>query len=130
MESPQLIHTDGHRFSLGYLFTPMLALAVIAIGTLNGDPFTLLIGTGFAAYVWFARHTRYNIFSDKLVILYGRPRRRVVLLEDITEISLLSLGFAGQALFVQAADGQRLMLKPSSPEVFLERLENARTQLR
>jgi curved DNA-binding protein CbpA len=71
----QLLHTDKPRSSILQLFSPVLAAIITVMGLNAGDPVTVIMGGGLLAYVWFTRHTKYELFEDRLVIRYaGRYR--------------------------------------------------------
>ena len=128
MEPSQPIHSDTHHSSFFGMLSPVIAVLVVVLGLLYLDPVFLILGIGFLTYVWFTRHTRYDIFHDRLVIHYGRPRQTVLPLTEIEDARLVQSGIGDQILFVRGVRGQRLVIRPSAPELFLERLDEARGQ--
>jgi len=128
VELPQPIHTDRHRSSMLHLLSPALAAGMIMLG-LAGEPFTLVLGLGFAVYIWLTRQARYEIFHDTLVVRYWSPRRKVLPLTEIKEVQLVKLPWVGVGLAVWSKEGRPIMIRPMDAELFLARLDDARRGL-
>ncbi len=122
----QRLHADKPRSSIMQLLSPVLAATITVIGLTQGDPLSVAMGGGLLAYVWFTRHTRYEVFEDRLVIRYGSPRMRSVMLADIGEVRLVNAPLGGQDLLVRKTGGGVLVIRPSNTEGFAEALREAR----
>ena len=126
MESPREIHSDRPRRTLVSLLNPAIAGVMLIIGVLAGDPITFLLGIGMSLFVWFTWHARYEIFHDRLVIYYGRPRQKIVPLSEIEEVQLV---LGDRALYVRNRGSRGMLLRPSDPQLFVDRLDDARRRV-
>lgn len=106
--------------------SPVLATAMVVLGAINLDQWSVVMGIGLLAYVWFTRHTRYEIFQDRLVIYYGTPRIRSVPLSGIAEVRLIRAPMGGQDLLVARKGGGVMVIRPRDAEVFAAALGKAR----
>ena len=129
MDSLHPIHSAPHRGSPLRLLSPAFAGVLVAIGVLGSNPVTLIAGVGLALFVWFTRHARYEIFHDRLVIHYGRPRQKTVPLAEIQEVQLMNFPLGGLGLFVRTKRGWGMTIKPTDPERFAAQLEEVRRGL-
>jgi len=129
MVSPEPIYTSRHRSTFTHLLSPIIAALVLLFGLMMGDPFFFLLGVVFSLWVWFIRHVRYEIFPDSLVVYYGWPRRKVVPLDVIEDVRLVQLGMGPRSIFIRRRQGLGIVLRPTDPDRFLERLEDARSGL-
>ena len=120
---PQPLHRDYHRTKINLTFFFALIVAVIGIwgGALNA---LFPIGIGVAIYSWLTNPKQYEIYSDALVIYYGRPRIKSYPFQEIAHLELLSLPI-GDRLRVRMANGRRLMLLPKDSAIFMEKLDAA-----
>ncbi|MSQ22782.1 MAG: hypothetical protein EXR53_05700 [Dehalococcoidia bacterium] len=126
MTSPQPLHTDKSRNSMIQLLSPALAAVMVVLGIINPDVVTVTMGVGLLAYVWFTRHARYEIFQDRLIIYYGTPRIKNVLLADIAEVRLIKAPIGGQDLVVTRKGRGVLVIRPRDAEAFAAALGEAR----
>lgn len=129
MQQPQRepIHWDNHRGSIN--ITLILALGVVVIGFIQGAQELLVIGLAVAAYTWFTSPKQYFIYSDSLVVVYGRPRVRAIPFTDISHVEMLSLPI-GNRLRVRLNNGRRVMLTARDAETFFDRLDEALNSFR
>jgi len=109
------------------LLSPVLAWVLVIVGVLQFDLYTMALGVGLGLYVWLTRHTRYEIFSDRLVIYYGRPRRKVVFLVDIEDVQMVRVPMGGQGLYLRKKQGWGMVIRPRDVEGFAARLGEARS---
>ena len=129
MVSPEPIYSCRHRSTLTHLLSPIIAAAVLLFGFLVGDTYFFLMGAVFSLWVWLIRHGRYEVFHDRLVVYYGWPRRKVLLLAELEEVRLVQLGMGPRSVFIRRIRGLGMVLRPTDPDLFLERLEEARSGL-
>ena len=118
-EQPQ--HWDRHSSSMN--FTLILAIVVAVIGALSALPL-LVVGLIVAAFSWLTTPSQYAVFSDRLIIYYGKPRVRHVLFQRIEQIELLSLPI-GSRLRVRLEGGRMLFIQPRDAEEFQSQFQVA-----
>ena len=96
----------------------------MAVVGLYIDILWFLAGVVMAAFSWFTTPSQYVIFSDRLLIAYGRPRVRQVLFQQIDHVELLKLAI-GDRLRVRLTRGGSLYLQPRDADEFQTRLQSA-----
>ena len=94
MEQPQEqpLHWDGPKSKFN--ITLIFSLVVAVIGLATGATFLLLLGLLGAAMNWFTNAKRYLIYTNSLVVVYGRPRVKVIPYTDISHLEMLSCPWA------------------------------------
>ena len=124
MQQPQRepIHWDNHRGSVN--ITLILSLGVVFIGLIQQSFQFVVIGLAVAAYTWFTNPKQYIIYSDSLVIVYGRPRVRAIPFTDISHVEMLSLPI-GNRLRVRLVSGRGIMLTARDTPTFQDKLDEA-----
>ena len=122
----QPIHWDRHRNTLN--ITLVLALIIAFFGLLN-NPILMIAGLAVAAYSWLTSARQYYIYRDSLIIVYGRPRVKVIPFANVSHIELLSLPL-GDRLRVQVVGSRPILLAARDSETFLERLDTALEEFR
>ena len=115
------LHWDNHRTNLN--LTLIFSLVVAVIGVM-GQPLLFVIGVGVAIYSWLTTPKQYLIYSDALVLVYGRPRVKSYPFHEIANLELLTLPI-GHRLRVRMANGRRLMLLTKDTETFRAQLDEA-----
>ena len=80
----------------------------------------VVIAVAMGVFIWFTRHTRYDLYSNALVIRYGTPRQRAV---PISEIEQVVTVLGGKGLFVKRKGSGGLLIRPQDIETFKSRLE-------
>ena len=125
----QPTHSDRYKGSALQILSPAIAVVMMVMGVLSGDPFTVLLGTGLALFVWLTRHSRYDIFPDRLVIRYSGPRQKTVFLQDIEGVQVVGIPMGGQGLYIRKKGGLGMVIRPSDKESFSEGLESALRQV-
>ena len=123
----QPIHWDTHRSTLN--ITLVLALIIAVFGVITQSPLPFIGGLGLAAYSWLTSARQYYIYHDALIIVYGRPRRRIIPFAQVSHIELLSLP-VGDRLRVQVVGSRPVLLAARDSETFLERLDTALEEFR
>ena len=117
------MHWDNHRGSLN--LTLYLALGVVVVGFLSGPALQLIvIGLAVLAWTWFTTPKQYLIYTDALVIVYGRPRVRMIPFSQLSHVERLSLPI-GDRLRIRLVSGRRIMLSMRDTETFHDRLDEA-----
>ena len=115
------IYWDQHasRWNLTLIF----ALVVAVLGIMTGYLLTVL-GLAMAAYSWFTTPRQYLLYRDRMMIMYGIPRTRVISFAEISHAELLAMPF-GERLRLRMVAGNRMMLMMRDPGAFLGHLEDA-----
>ena len=119
MLSDKEIYSDKPSTSLIQLINPIIVAGLFILGIYSGDPMPVIIAIGMAIFIWFTRHTRYNIYKNALVIYYGTPRHRAVPISDIEQV-ITVLG--GKGLFIKKKGSGGLLIRPQDIETFKSRL--------
>ena len=123
----QPIHWDKHRGTVN--FTLILALIIAVFGLLQGNPMLVIAGLAVASYSWLTTAKQYYIYRDVLVIVYGRPRVKLIAFARISHVELLKVPM-GDRLRVQVLGGRPVILAAQDSETFLERLDRALEEFR
>ena len=117
------MHADSHRGSLN--LTLYLAMGVVVVGFLSGPaPQLIVIGLAVLAWTWFTTPKQYLIYTDALVIAYGRPRVRMIPFSQLSHVERLTLPI-GDRLRIRLVTGRRIMLSMRDTETFHDRLDEA-----
>ncbi len=114
------IYTDKPSTSLIQLINPIIVAGLFVLGIYSGDPMPVVIAVAMGVFIWFTRHTRYDLYSNALVIRYGTPRQRAV---PISEIEQVVTVLGGKGLFVKRKGSGGLLIRPQDIETFKSRLE-------
>ncbi len=117
------LHSDTPRFSLWDLTLLFVAGLMLLLGLTGGGPLPVLAGLSVGFYLWYTKHTRYDLFQDVLVTRYRAPRTRVVPLRDVLSARFARTPLGGQALSIHRRRGGVLVITPKDPEGFLSHLE-------
>ena len=124
--SNQPIHWDTHRGSIN--LTLILSVAVVVLGVWNfvqsGEWILMIVGAGVGAFTWLTNPRQYWIYSDALIVVYGKPRTRTISFSQVSHVDLLSLPI-GDRLRVTLVNGRRVMVQAKDAETFQDRLEGA-----
>ena len=130
-QADQPIHWDRHRGNLNITLVLALIISVFGLVTAlgGGNPLLLIAGLGVAAYSWLTTPQQYYIYRDALIIVYGRPRVKVIPFSSVSHIELLSLPM-GDRLRVQLVGGRPVILAARDSETFRERLDTALEEFR
>ena len=124
MQQPQVepIHRDRPRSRFDA--TLIFAMVVAVLGLYVGQPFLVLLGILGAGYSWFNNAKQYLIYTDSLVIVYGRPRVKVIRFPEISHLEMLVIPI-GNRLRVRLVNGKRIMVMVQDLEEFQARLGEA-----
>jgi hypothetical protein len=125
MELDQPVHSDKHRISILQWINSLLAIGIIVVGAILQDFIMPLLGLALGLIAWFTTVRGYDIYHDRLVVKYGKPRRTVVPLSTVSDAEVLSVPVGGERLFLRRQSGRSLVLSPRDVRTFLAELENA-----
>jgi hypothetical protein len=131
------LYSEKHRSALittllGLLGLALIIIAFVAAGVsslgvrdLWGDSaFALVIGLVLAGSHWFFVPREYKVYSEHLVVTYGRPRTLPVPYGNIVSVDVLIHPF-GTELRIRRSRGRNLHLQPLNPKQFHQSLEDA-----
>ena len=118
----QPLHWDKPKTK--YNLTLIFSIVVALIGLVTGATFLLLLGLVGAAMNWFTTAKEYLIYENALVVMYGRPRVKVIPYPEISHLELLVMPM-GNRLRVRLVSGKRLVVTVSDVEEFQVRLDEA-----
>ena len=122
-------HQDRHASKLN--ITLVMAIGVIVIGVLGGgNPLLVIVGVVFGLFSWLTTPSVYLLFSDRVVIFYGRPRLKSIPFLEIEDVDLIKLSYASSRLRLLQKGGQRTWLVPRDAEAFNEKFLGLLEQFR
>jgi hypothetical protein len=123
MESSQPVHTDRQRNS-GFDFLRLgIIIVLIVMGILTKTLAPFLFALALLLFNWLTRHRLYEIFPDRLVVHYGKPRKKTIPLNEIAEVRPMKLPFGGQGIMIKRNRGIGLLLRPMDPDAFFAHLD-------
>lgn len=122
MASYAPIFSDRYGGSILQLISLGLGFVILVTGAVQGNPLSVVLGLGLVVFIWFTRHFKYEIFSDRLVIHYGAPRKQVVLVDEISDVRRARVPMGGHALVLVRKGGRGMVIKPRDQEGFIEAL--------
>ncbi len=118
-EEPIFWDQHASRWNITLIF----ALVVAVLGIMTGYLLTIL-GLAMAVFSWLTTPRQYLLYRDRMIIVYGMPRTRVISFAEISHAELLALPF-GERLRLRMVSGKRMMLMMRDPGSFLGHLEDA-----
>ena len=129
METPreEPLYWDSNRRPTAVLFILASVTAVLGIFQWqgSGDPTLLILGLGVSAYSWLTNAKSYVIFPERMVIIFGSPRKRIILFNQISHVEFLSLPTMGDRVRIRMMSGRGIMLQTKDTETFHDRLDEA-----
>ena len=129
METPreEPLYWDSNRRPTAVLFIMAAVTAVLGLFQWqgSGDPTLLILGVGVASYSWLTNAKSYMIFSERLVIIFGTPRKRIIPFNQISHVEFLSLPTMGDRVRIRMLNGRGIMLQTKDTEAFHDRLDDA-----
>ena len=132
----QPIYWDKHRIPVN--ITIIFSLVVVVFGIVqltqgmagNISPEILIImGLLVGAYSWLTTPKIYAIYPDALIVAYGRPRRKVIYFNNISEIDMRQRHSPDRLRVIQT-NGKRVAIVAKDPESFHDQLESALASFR
>ncbi len=128
MEQPQYqpIYWDKHR--IPFNLTVIFALFVAAYGLFNliqtNQPVLLIAGLAVGIYSWLTNPRQYWIYPDALVVVYGKPRTRVIPFTNVSHVEMRAQATPDR-LRAALHRGRNLVLMVRDPDAFNEQLQKA-----
>lgn len=104
--------------------TLILSVVVAVIGLVGWNPILIILGLIGGGFSWFTNAKQYLIYTNALVIVYGRPRVKVFQFPEISHLEMLVLPM-GNRLRVRLVNGRRIVVAAQNIEEFRDRLEEA-----
>ena len=104
------------------IINPIIVAALFVLGIFGGDPIPIVLAIAMGLFIWFTRHSKYDIFSDRMIIHYGKPRQKIVPLNEIEQAHLV---LGGRGLFLKRKGSGGLLIRPRDPEAFKAHLDDA-----
>ena len=132
----QPIYSDKHRKPVN--ITIIFSLVVEEFGIVqltqgmagNISPEILIImGLLVGAYSWLTTPKIYAIYPNALIVAYGRPRRKVVYFDNISELDMRQRHSPDRLRVIQT-NGKRVAIVAKDPESFHDQLESALASFR
>lgn len=122
----QPIYWDKHRIPIN--LTVIFALFVAVYGLyslLQGASGVLLVaGLAVGIYSWLTNPRQYWIYPDALVVVYGKPRTRVIPFTNVSHVEMRAQATPDR-LRAALHRGRNLVLMVKDPEAFNEQLQKA-----
>ena len=116
------LHVDKPKSK--YNITLIFSLVVAVIGLATGATFLLLLGLAGAGLNYFTTAKQYLIYQNVLVVVYGRPRVKVIPFSDISHLEMLVMPM-GNRLRVRMVSGKRMIVTVQDVDEFRDRLDDA-----
>ena len=89
----------------------------------------IIMGLLVGAYSWLTTPKIYAIYPDALIVAYGRPRRKVIYFNNISEIDMRQRHSPDRLRVIQT-NGKRVAIVAKDPESFHDQLESALASFR
>ena len=133
----QPIYWDKHRIPVNIRIIFSLVVVVFGIVQLTQvmgpgsiSPQVLIImGLLVGAYSWLTTPKIYAIYPEALIVAYGRPRRKVIYFNNISEIDMRQRHSPDRLRVIQT-NGKRVAIVAKDPESFHDQLESALASFR
>ncbi len=128
MEQPQNqpIYWDKHRIPIN--LTVIFAIFVAAYGLYSwiqtNQPLLLFAGLAVGVYSWLTNPRQYWIYPDALVVVYGKPRTRVIPFTNVSHVEMRTQATPDR-LRAALHRGRNLVLMVRDPDAFNEQLQKA-----
>ena len=122
----QPIYWDKHRipFNLTLAFSALVASYGAYLFFAEGNKILIFAGLAVGAYSWFTNPKQYLIFPDRVQVVYGRPRVKIIYFSDISRLEMRQLATPDR-LRVWPKSGRRVVLMAKDVEAFYEQLDRA-----
>ena len=90
----------------------------------GGGLLLFIVGLLILGFSWFTDAKQYLIYTNALVIVYGRPRVKAYPFNQISHLEMLELPM-GQRLRIRLNNGGRFMIATQNIEEFRDHLDEA-----
>ena len=122
----QPIYWDKHRIPINLTVIFALLFAVYGLYSLLQGAGGVLLVAGLAVgfYSWFTNPRQYWIYPDALVVVYGRPRTRVIPFTNVSHVEMRAQATPDR-LRAALHRGRNLVLMVRDPDAFNEQLQKA-----
>ena len=128
MEQPQNqpIYWDKHRIPINLTVIFALFVAVYGLYSLvQGAGGVLLVaGVAVGIYSWLTNPRQYWIYPDALVVVYGKPRTRIIPFTNVSHVEMRPQATPDR-LRAALHRGRNLVLMVRDPDAFNEQLQKA-----
>ena len=128
MEQPQNqpIYWDKHRIpiNLTVIFAGFVAAYGLYSWIQTNQPLLLFAGLAVGIYSWLTNPRQYWIYPDALVLVYGRPRTRVIPFTNVSHVEMRSQATPDR-LRALLHRGRQVILLVRDPDAFNEQLQKA-----
>ncbi len=128
MEQPQNqpIYWDKHRIpiNLTVIFSVFVAVYGLYSMSQGASPVLLVAGLAVGVYSWLTNPRQYWIYPDALVVVYGRPRTRVIPFTNVSHVEMRAQATPDR-LRAALHRGRNLVLMVRDPDAFNEQLQKA-----
>ena len=128
MEQPQdqAIYWDKHRIPINLTVIFALFVAIFGLYSMSqgAPPMLFLAGLGVGLYSWFTNPRQYWIYPDALVVVYGKPRTRVISFTNLSHLEMRGQN-APDRLQASLHRGRKMVLLVRDPDAFNEQLQKA-----
>lgn len=120
------VYWDKHRipFNLTLAFSALVAAYGAYLFFAEGNKILIFAGLAVGAYSWFTNPKQYLIFPDRLHVVYGRPRVKIIYFSDISRLEMRALATPDR-LRVWPKSGRRVVVMAKDVDAFYEKLDQA-----
>ncbi len=118
----QPMHMDTPKSRIN---VPMILASAVAIIGVFSSVVLIALGLVGMVFSWLTTPRQYLIYQNALVIVYGKPRSKVVPFSDIDQLEDLTMPRGDTALGVRLVSGKRAIISVVNLDEFKARLENA-----
>jgi hypothetical protein len=136
MHSLSPLHMEAHRTSLltrliGWIGWGVILISIVS-AIVNPKDFVSVLGflgagTLLAGGQWFLAPRWYELYNDRIIVTYGRPRERIVFFHEISTVQIHRSPVSLE-IRIQLANNRMVSLTPLNPAEFEQKIMQAVTQ--
>ena len=123
MEQEQPLYSAQHSRSFFQRINVAIAAAVVVLG-IFGNFYLVLMGVGIGGLYWFTTAQKYQVYPDRLVIHYGRPRILEIPFETIRDANIVKVPLSA-GVFIRRVGRPGVIIRPRGMDEFVDRLWEA-----
>ncbi|MQF64558.1 hypothetical protein FIM04_00325 [SAR202 cluster bacterium AC-409-J13_OGT_754m] len=136
MNSLYPLHVEAHRTSLltrliGWIGWGIILISMVSAVINPRDIISVLgfLGAGIllAASQWFLAPRWYELYNDRIIVTYGKPRERIVLFDEISAVQIHRSPVSLE-IKIKIANNRIVSLTPLNPAEFEQKIMQAVTQ--